>query len=342
MKKQIFIACIGLSALIFSAKVNAQHADTLTVQRLSVAENRLSKLPTVTGIVSTRYLYDEDRSSFDICAARVDMRGDIGKMFDYRLHVDFARSTRLLDARIRFKLKPYFNIQLGQYTTPFSLENQYSPIGLEAVDNALVISRLSGYSDVAGISGSSGRDIGIMFYGDFLRKKDFSMIEYSIGIFNGAGINTYDHNKSKDIIGSLCVYPVKPLTLSLSGYVGEVYLNDMPNATRNRYGAGVRYDDNKWLFRSEYIYGKTADMESSGTYAVFAYTFCRKLQPVFRVDYFQEDMESHATAEIDYMAGVNYWFVPQKVRLQFSFMRHTFQSDRAGTTDVCLIGSLAF
>ncbi|MDR0367530.1 MAG: OprO/OprP family phosphate-selective porin [Bacteroidales bacterium] len=342
MKKQFFIIGIGLLALAFSAKVNAQHTDTLTVQRLSKVENLLSKLPKISGLVNFRYRYDDDRSTFDIRRARLDVKGDVGKMFDYRIQADFAAAPRLLDAQIRFKIKPYFNIQLGQFKVPFSLENPYSPTGLECIDNAMVISRLVGYADVAGIN-ANGRDVGVMFYGGFLRKRGYSIIEYNIGVFNGSGINTNDNNKSKDVIARIFVNPIKPISISLSGYVGEAYLNDsMRHETRDRYGVGVRYDDKKWLFRTEYIYGKTADMESSGAYAVLAYTFFGKLQPVLRMDYFQQDMSSNATAEIDYMAGVNYWFIPQKIGLQLNLTHRTFQSNRAGITGVCLMGTAAF
>ncbi|WP_291530066.1 porin [Bacteroides sp. UBA939] len=343
MKKQLFTLCVALSILITSTMTaEAQQADTIQNQRLTKLENILSKLPKVSGVINFRYRLDEDRSTFDIRRARLDVKGDISKMFDYRVQVEFASGPRLLDAQIRAKIKPYFNVQIGQFKVPFSLENPYSPTGLECIDNAMAITKLVGYSDVSGIS-ANGRDIGVMIYGEVFKKEGYSIIDYSIGVFNGAGINTTDNNKSKDVIARVNVNPIKTVTLSASGYLGEAYLNDSTrHATRDRLGFGIRYDDKKWMFRSEYLYGMTHKTESMGAYAVLAYTFFKKLQPVIRFDYFQEDIYKASTGEIDYMAGVNYWFIPQKVGLQLNFTYRTFNDTKRNTGNICIMGTAAF
>lgn len=322
--------------------VKAQDVDTLLNQRISKLENILSKLPKVSGLINFRYRLDEDKSTFDIRRARLDIKGDIGKMFDYRAHVEFASGPRLLDAHIRVKIEPYFNIQVGQFKVPFSLENPYSPVGLECIDNAMVIAKLVGYEDVCNIN-ANGRDIGIMLYGGIFQREGHNIMDYSIGVFNGSGINTKDNNKSKDVIARINVNPIKTVTLSVSGYLGEAYLNDSTHhATRDRLGLGVRYNNKKWMFRSEYLYGMTHKTESMGAYAVLAYTFFKKLQPLIRFDYFQQDINKASTGEIDYMAGINYWFIPQKVGLQLNFTYKTFSDSKKNTTNLCIMGTAAF
>ena len=341
MKKQFFILCIGVFVFMQPMIVTAQEADTLT-QKLAKLENILSKLPKISGVINFRYRYDEDKSTFDIRRARVDVKGDIGKMFDYRVQVEFAGSPKLLDAQIRAKIKPYFNVQVGQFKIPFSLENPYSPITLECIDNAIGITKLVGYEDIAGIN-ANGRDIGVMIYGGLFQREGFSIINYSIGVFNGAGISVRDNNKSKDVIARIDVNPIKPITLSVSGYLGEAYLNDSTrHATRDRLGFGVRYDDKKWLFRSEYIYGITHKTESMGAYAVLAYTFFGKLQPLLRFDYFQQNIKTLSTRELDYMAGINYWIIPQKAGLQLNFTYKTFEDSKRNAGYLCLMGTIAF
>lgn len=320
----------------------AQEVDTLQNQRISKLENILSKLPKISGLINFRYRLDEDRSTFDIRRARLNLSGDIGKMVDYKLQAELASTPKLLDAQIRVKIKPYFNVQVGQFKVPFSLENPYSPTTLECIDNSMAITRLVGYNDISGIS-ANGRDIGVMIYGGVFKKEGYHILDYAIGVFNGAGINTTDNNKSKDVIARINVNPIKPITLSVSGYLGEAYLNDSTrHATRNRAGFGIRYDDKKWLFRSEYLYGITNKTESMGAYAVLAYTFFKKLQPVLRFDYFQQDINKASTGEIDYMAGINYWFIPQKVGLQLNFTYRTFEDSKRNTGNLCIMGTAAF
>ena len=341
MKRRFFTLCISMFVLMLPIIATAQEADTLS-QKFSKLENILSKLPKVSGVINFRYRYDEDKSTFDIRRARLDVKGDINKMFDYRVQVEFASSPKLLDAQIRAKIKPYFNIQIGQFKVPFSLENPYSPITLECIDNAMAITKLVGYEDISGIN-ANGRDIGVMVYGGVFKREGYHIFNYSIGVFNGAGINVRDNNKSKDIIARIDVNPIKPITLSVSGYLGEVYLNDSTrHATRDRLGFGLRYDDKKWLFRSEYIYGITHKTESMGAYAVLAYTFFGKLQPLIRLDYFQQDLKTLPTRELDYMAGVNYWFIPQKAGLQLNFTYKTFEDSKRNAGYLCLMGTVAF
>ena len=343
MKKQFFTLSLGLILFIIPVlSLHAQEADSLLDKRISKIENILSKLPKVSGLINFRYRMDEDKSTFDIRRARLDVKGDVGKMFDYRVQVEFASSVKLLDAQIRAKIKPYFNVQIGQFKVPFSLENPYSPTGLECIDNAMVITKLVGYEDISGIN-ANGRDIGVMLYGGIFQREDYNIIDYSIGVFNGSGINVRDNNKSKDIIARINVNPIKPITLSVSGYLGEAYLNDsMKHETRDRVAFGVRYDDKKWLFRSEYLYGMTSKTESMGAYAVLAYTFFKKIQPVLRVDYFQQNIDKASTGEIDYMAGINYWFIPQKIGLQLNFTYKTFEDSKKNTANLCIMGTAAF
>ncbi|MDR1181955.1 MAG: OprO/OprP family phosphate-selective porin [Bacteroidales bacterium] len=324
MKKYCFISLVGAILMVTPTLFcTAQEADTL-VEKVTKLEIIISKLPKISGLLNVRYQYTEDGNSLDIRRARLDFKGDATRWFSYRLQVDFASAPKILDAYIQAKINPYFNIQIGEFKVPFSLENPYSPIGLECIDNSQVITRLVGYEDISGIR-ANGRDIGLMFYGGAFQREGYNILEYNIGVFNGAGINVRDNNKSKDVIARIDVRPIKTVTLSASGYIGEAYMNDsLKYETRNRAGFGVRYDDNKWLFRSECIYGLTSKTESMGGYAVLAYTFIKKLQPLFRFDYFHRDINLIASRQINYTLGLNYWIIKRNVGLQVNYTYQTF------------------
>lgn len=336
MKDFVIIFLSFCFLMMFSYRLKAQETDSIRSERLAKFENIVSKLPKISGLIDFRYRYDSEKSTFDIRRARLDLQGTISKMFDYRLQVEFASSPRLLDAYARAKIKPYFNIQAGSFKLPFTLENPYSPKNLELMDNAMAITKLCSYEDLSGIN-SNGRDIGLMFYGGFLGKRGFNTIEYYLGIFNGAGINIRDNNKSKDIVGRIEIRPIRHLTLSASGYIGEMVLDqDHRYERRDRYAAGLRFDNSKIVFRTEYIAGLTAGIKSAGIYAVAGYTFWRKFTPALRFDVFQDDLKEKETLQLNYTIGLSYW-IHRNFRCQLNY---TYESFVDGSRNGSLIGAM--
>jgi hypothetical protein len=283
----------------------------------------------ISGIVNMRYQYsdaDEGFNSFDIRRVRLDFKGTIAPLIDYRIQAEFAGNPKILDAFVDWRTVDAFNIRAGECKIPFSLENPYSPQKLDMIDNSMVISGLSGYNDVSGVS-SNGRDIGINVYGKFLSVKDYSVFEYSVGLFNGNGINISDNNKSKDFSGIFLIYPSKDITLSASHYNGSTGRQD-ENIQRVRTGGSMRYNDNKLLIRGEYIYGKTGNINSDGYYAVAGYFVHPKVQTLLKYDRFQRDISVKETRQTNYLVGVNYFPVKNfHLMLNYSYRTTVGSSD---------------
>ncbi len=355
MKKALFISVILLSAVY----LRAQAQDSLAVMRLEIETMKLeiermkldmasmnieadakaertarldrivSKLPTISGFVNLRYQWNgqTEANSFDVRRARLDVKGDIGTKVGYRLQVEFAGTPRILDAYVTWKMCEWVGMQAGQFKVPFSLENPYSPVNLETMDNSLVIMALAGYADVANIA-ANGRDIGLGFNGNFLKRDGFSIINWALGVFDGAGINRVDNNKQKDFSGILTINPIKNLSLAAYHYNGWGFreLNgEIPagNFRRIRSGGGVKYDDGRWLARSEYIWGKTGGLHSQGAYVVAGwFAVPQKVQIAAKYDYFQRDLTNSDTRWNYYTAGVTY--VPIKYcKLQLNYSYRT-------------------
>jgi hypothetical protein len=173
------------------------------------------------------------------------------------------------------------------------------------IENSMVITGLSGYNDVAGIV-ANGRDIGVNFHGKFSPIENYNMFEYSMGIFNGNGINVTDDNKSKDFAGTFFIYPNEKITVSVSHYNGSIGLQG-EDIKRIRTGGGARYDNNKLLVRGEYIYGKTGEMDSDGYYVVAGYFVHPKIQTLLKYDHFRRDISAKETWQTNYVAGINYF-----------------------------------
>lgn len=330
MKKHLFTILILFLPILATCQDGDRTTDSLTNERLKKTERILAKLPKISGIVNFRYDYTGEVSTFDLSRARIDLRGDLSSVFDYGLQFELAGSkVLLLDAYLRAKIKPWLHIQVGEFKIPLTMENPYSPLNLEFIDNAMSTIYLCSYNDLSRIK-SSGRDIGVMVSGSLFKNYDFYIFKYEIGVFNGSGINIEDDNKAKDLIGRISFNPIKDLTISASGQLGKfetsVYNIDQEityyTANRNRLSAGIRYDDGKIVARGEYVYGNTNSVKSEGFYVLAGYTFFEKLMPAIRYDYFRlnTDRESFLS---NYTIGVNYW-ATKFLRCQLNYTLETF------------------
>ena len=290
------------------------------------------EMPKISGFVQGMYQANlsEDGELIDntlrMRRVRMSIDGTLAKGLTYKIQGDFSRSPMLVDAFLKYKACDAFAIQIGQFKTPFSIESPINPVNLEIFDYGESVQKLVGYSDVCGV-GSLGRDLGIMATGNFVPVKgeegiEYHVINYSLGVFNGNGANQLDNNNRKDIVGRLEVHPgLKDLTLSGSYYYGHYYKDEGNNGARNRWAAGVQYNDGKLVLRGEYIGGKTGlshtvipedpvYYNSNGYYGVVGYNFQageQKIMPVLRYEHFTKDTSIVDGGTNWYTVGINYW-----------------------------------
>lgn len=303
---------------------------TILFYTINQAYAQIKPTANLSGYMNMRYQYGDDISSFDIRRARVDLKGILLEDFDYRLQVDFASSPKILDIYVKWKINKYFGLEAGQFKIPFSIENAYSPLTLETIENAQVISKLSNYDDVAGIK-SNGRDIGIMLFGEAIKLDDRNLIKYSIGIFNGSGINTSDKNKDKDISGIVQIFPIEGLSFAGFAYSGKTYIDsNNPYANRCRYGAGIEYKNNSFRIRTEYIKGKTDGKKSEGAYCLGGYKITKSIEALGRIDYFSNDITSSSKIQVFYLGGID-WHINNHFRIQLNYTYKTFRGDACNT-----------
>lgn len=356
--KRIFYTAFFVIMAICPMFTHAQ--DTLDTDKSSKTNKllgQIAKYVSIGGWIDAQYAYDRmddanQSSVFQIRRARLDVKASLSRWVDFRLQVDFAPSPRLIDAFVKVNLCKYVNLQVGQFKIPFSLENILSPLDLELIENAQVISALSGYKDVTGIgSYSNGREIGLMLMGTLasakIRGEDTPILTYGVGLFGGNGINVKTDNMAKDISARINFCPfVKHLTLSVSGYWGKydmLYEGEPTHidGARIRYGGGVQYADEHWMVRSEYLWGRTDfanydevddlfvphQMMSHGAYITIGHWFMmgwgkksnvqQKIRPLVRIDYFEKDMSAHAPSMF-YSVGADWW--PEKhLRVQLAY-----------------------
>lgn len=312
---------------------------------------RAQEGPKISGFVQGLYQanfdenFDLQNNTLRMRRVRMSVEGKLTKTLSYKIQGDFSRSPMLVDAFVKYKPCTEFAIQVGQFKTPFTLESPINPVNLEIFDYGESVQKLVGYSDVCGVGGL-GRDLGIMASGDLFRPegKDFSLVTYYLGVFNGNGPTTTDNNNRKDIVGRLEIHPMlKALTLTASYYHGYYFKDTINTGLRDRWSAGVQYNDGDLVIRGEYIEGTTGyndytwgnhagysmnvsegSFYSRGFYAVAGYYFhfgkdnSQKLMPVLRYEQFKND----GFATDYYTVGINYWPVKSvNFKLDYSLIR---------------------
>ena len=325
MKRKSLLLIVMMFALASLSTASAQEKKKLIGDYLSIS-----------GWMNIQYDYESQLSNdgltldqvntFNVRRARLDFKGNLCKNVEFRVQGDLAGTPKLVDGFVKIKLQKYFNIQVGQFKIPFTFENPQSPLTLEGVEYAQVISKLSGYSDISGVSTySGGRDVGIMIYGNVFKfernGKEIPILTYKLGMFNGNGMNKKDANLSKDIAGSVEVCPgVEGLMLAASYYGGNYYLSaaNKDNANRDRFTVGGIYENGRLTVRSEYIIGttemaegaETYNLNSDGFYVTGGYWFNiknQRIRPVARYDFFRKNIDTPETNSTYYMVGVDWW-----------------------------------
>ena len=299
------------------AQIDSLNLRIAKLEKRSQVWDKLKPAFKVSGYIQAGYdyLWNEDgttTSTFHLRRARISLQGDIykgakGAKVSYRLQIDLCKELPIMDLWVKYQPINQFGVQFGQFKVPVSIENtDYNATKLEFINYANTVQRLvrMSSSDLQGIN-SSGRDIGAMLYGGFIKKDGFSIINYEVGVFNGSGINTKDKNKSKDIAARLTIQPLQKLKIAAYYMGGEtdassliekyptmVVDNSGVNTKYlgyNRYGGGFDFNNKHIFARSEYIGGQTGAMRAEGVYAQVGYKFLNKCSIGVRFDYFDEN-----------------------------------------------------
>ena len=343
IKRKSLLLIVMMFALASLTTINAQEKKKLIGDYMSISGWMNIQYDYETQLQNGGETLDVISNTFNVRRARLDFKGSITKNLEYRVQADMAAGPKLVDGFVKVKLQKYFNIQVGQFKIPFTFENPQSPLTLEGVEYAQVISKLSGYSDISGVKTySGGRDVGVMIYGDLFsfehNGKQIPILTYKLGMFNGNGMNNKDANLSKDIAGSIEVCPgVKGLMLAVSYYDGNYKLDNTfeindttkvnffeKNAVRERLTFGGKYENGRLTVRSEYITGKTEmankdgiyTLDSDGFYVTGGYWFnikCKesgqvqRIRPVARYDFFRQDIHNPEKNSTYYMVGIDWW-----------------------------------
>ncbi len=278
-------------------------------QGITIGNNALQ----LGGLLQTEYQGFEQTNipnTFLLHRARLILKGVISDNWSYELSTEFTNSPKIFDAYISYKFADYLKLTAGQFKTPFSQENITSDSQLEFIDRSQVVNALAGrQTDVIG--NQQGRDAGIQASGSFIKTDNHYLLDYTLGVFNGNGINVAsDNNAHKDIAGRLGIHPINELTIGLNFYSGQGnYGTPAQNYTRNRTGFDARYIVGNLSLTAEYDKGTDGAIKKDGWYAQTAYfVIPKKLQLAAKYDNYNANKDIANSSTRIYTGGANYFF----------------------------------
>lgn len=300
--------------------------------------NTLKERISLSAYAQLGYTYNstaDPNNTFDIKRIIFMADGKITERWSCYFMYDFA-VTALQEMYTSYQFVPEFSVRLGQFKTPYTMENQLSPTSVELINcYSLPACYLVGINGSDALcSASGGRDIGLMIYGDLFKK----LLTYKVALMNGQGINMKDRNSQKDVVGYLAVNPLEWLSVGTSFIIGKGHsVAEIPvrgiepgeNYHRNRWSLGAFLTGEKASLRTEFMMGKDAGLKSNGGYLTGCVRIIRNIDAVASYEYLNRDV-SVGDKQSNYMLGLQYWFYP-KCRLQVQYTRiepkHSESSD---------------
>ncbi|MEN8124322.1 MAG: porin [Bacteroidota bacterium] len=279
------------------------------------------------GYLQSEYNYtlsNPAENTFTFRRARIGVRGKVLNDFSYYMMLETSPfiggvgSAYLMDAFVAWEKYNWARIAVGSFKQPFGREVKTACNNLTTIDRAIVSDQLV----------APQRDYGIMVLGG----NKYNRLGYSVALMNGRGLNVKDNNNKKDIIGRATYQLFDFMSLGASFRYGYPSNDD---DTRTTYGADILLDFNNLHIQGEYIqdegdYNRAAGggcgsepMElgekRAGAYGMIWYDTKWDIQPVFKYEYFDQDLDIKDIGYQERMTlGLNYFF-NDKIRLQINY-----------------------
>ena len=282
----------------------------------------------VFGYIQPEYDYtfnDENENSFKFKRARVGVRGKAYKDFYYYFSLEASPFINggggviLLDAFVSYRKYKWANMSMGSFKQPFSLEvvtpcHDLSTIERSVVANQLVVPQ---------------RDYGVTVFGG----NKYDRFNYAVALMNGSGLQVPDNNSKKDIIGRATYKVFDFMSIGASFRYGfPTNIDD----SRTTVGGELVAEFSNFRFQGEYIYDEGAfyrgagggcgealvDLgeERAGAYGMLTYDTKWNLQPVFKYEFFDADLDVLDKGYQERMTiGANY-FLGDHVRFQLNYL----------------------
>ena len=217
-------------------------------------------------------------------------------------------------------------MKIGQFKRAFTFENPMNPWDVGVGDYSFLVQKMAGMGDRLGEANMGGRDQGLQIQGDLIPLADesYRLLHYQLGVFNGQGINLADANKSKDLIGTIQLQPIKGLKVGVFGWKGNWVNANKVELKRERISAGLFYDVNNWTVRAECAAAIAGEKEQSGAadalYATVGVPFTDWFKLYLKWDEFRAGGSADTSHDM-YSACANFR-LHKNLNFQLEYRRH--------------------
>lgn len=214
--------------------------------------------PKITGCIRAKFEQNtsDGFNRFEVRNARYQVYGDLNNYFSYKAEIDLMDEDqmKMLDAFVNFHFIKNLEFKIGQQKVPISTDFLRAPNQLDFSNRSFVAKRM--VNDL--------RDVGLVV--DYLHPFDLPFNVY-LGVFNGAGSNTLENDRTKNACIRVEYEPVKNLIFEVNGYKGKISSNYV-----DLYNLGFNWKLGHFFFDSEFTQRNTEDsVKTSKATSFFVY-----------------------------------------------------------------------
>lgn len=330
MKMNSIMICLAIAFVFASFISRAQTTDTSNVEQYVVSAFKKMNLSGYTELRYQQFQAPAKIDGFDIHRARLQLKGVISDHVNYYLQTDvMPGNALLLDATMAYSVCNGLKFTGGQMKLPFSQENLLDDSKLFTINRSQVVEALVARTkDVLG--NQNGRDIGMIASGSLIKISEHNLIDYSVGVFNGQGINQPDLNSEKDFDGRLLIHPIKNLDIGGAVYTGyDNFGNLKSNHIRDRVGFDFGYSFKGFDVRVELIQGQDSLTHKQGYYIQGAYYIIdKKLQIVGKYDNYDPNVNPKKTNDqTTVITGALNYFITSNLWIKLDYENHKVQNN---------------
>ena len=264
---------------------------------------------------------------FNCRLIRLYVDGSIFNDFKYRIQLQMnGQNPHVKDFYLEWAKYKEFSVKIGQFKRAFTFENPMNPWDVGVGDYSFLVQKMAGMGDRLGEANMGGRDQGLQIQGDLLPMSDdsYRLLHYQLGVYNGQGINLADANRSKDLIGTVQLQPIKGLKLGVFGWKGNWVNGSKVELKRERISAGLFYDVDNWTVRAEWATTLAGEKEQTGGADALYVTAGIPFTDWFKLYLKWDEFRAGATAETShdmYSACANFR-LHKNLNFQLEYRRH--------------------
>lgn len=258
-------------------------------------------LPQIHGYIQGRFTNQEGTPDrLEIRRARISASGNALPKLSYTFQVDVVKKPYLMDASLTWSFSQALSVTAGQSKIPFSAESLASdnlniPIARSRAVNSLAPGRDTGVQ---------GRDVGLKFSGGLGKRKN-PLVEYAAGVFRGQTLINAPNVHYSAVAGRLLLHPVKELTVGGDWYSSFAA---SPKGAKRREEAESSYERGRLRLRAEQIWASDGSLHRRGGYALGAWQWTRRWEPLARADWLTADASKTNSTSVAYLGGLNFYW----------------------------------